>query len=141
MSAKKVGELLIEQALITPEQRDEALELQKVFPDQLIGQLLCKLGFLKESDLSLVLDQKDKRRKLSEILLQSGVVDPQKIAHALEISKQRDIAFDRALLKLRYVEEEELAEAVASQYDLPYVRINALDLDIQITSHVKIIGR
>ena len=58
MSAKKVGELLIEQALITPEQRDEALELQKVFPDQLIGQLLCKLGFLKESDLSLVLDQK-----------------------------------------------------------------------------------
>ncbi|MFA7059333.1 MAG: ATPase, T2SS/T4P/T4SS family [Pedobacter sp.] len=136
MAVKKVGELLIEQALITPEQLGEALELQKVFPDQLIGQLLCKLGFIKESDLSLVLDQKDKRRKLSEILLQSGIVDPQKIAHAMEISKQRDISFDKALLKLRYVEEEELAEAVASQYDLPYVRINALDLDISLSRYI-----
>ena len=133
MAVKKVGELLIEQDLITPEQLGEALELQKVFPDQPIGQLLCKLGFIKESDLSLVLDQKNKRRKLSEILLQRGIVDPQKIAHAMEISKQSDISFDKALLKLRYVEEEELAEAVASQYDLPYVRINALDLDISLS--------
>ena len=65
MSVKKVGELLVEQKLITQEQLLEALDLQKVFPDQPIGQLLCKLGFIKESDLSFVLDQKNKRRKLS----------------------------------------------------------------------------
>lgn len=75
MSVKKVGELLVDQGLITAEQRMEALELQKVFPDQPIGQLLCKLGFIKESDLSFVLDQKNKRRRLSDILLSGGLVD------------------------------------------------------------------
>lgn len=64
MSVKKVGELLIEQKLISLEHLQEALDLQKVFPDLPIGQLLCKLGFVKESDLSFVLDQKNKRRKL-----------------------------------------------------------------------------
>ncbi|OGR29944.1 MAG: pilus assembly protein PilB [Desulfuromonadaceae bacterium GWB2_53_15] len=136
MAVKRVGELLVEQNLITQEQLGEALELQKVFPDQAIGQLLCKLGFIKESDLSLMLDQKNKRRKLSDILLKSGIVDPQKIAHAREISKQSDITFDKALLKLRYVEEEELAKAVACQYDLPYVKINALDLDVSLSRYI-----
>lgn len=136
MAVKRVGELLVEQELITTEQLGEALELQKVFPDQAIGQLLCKLGFIKESDLSLVLDQKNKRRKLSDILLKSGLVDLQKISHAREISKQSDISFDKALLKLRYVDEDQLAKAVASQYDLPYVKINANDLDVSLSRYI-----
>ena len=86
MSIKKVGELLIEQKLISQDHLQEALELQKVFPDQPIGQLLCKLGFIKESDLSFVLDQKNKRRKLTDILLKSALVDAQKISHAREVS-------------------------------------------------------
>ena len=37
MSAKKVGEVLVEQKMITREQLLEALELQKIFPDQPVG--------------------------------------------------------------------------------------------------------
>lgn len=136
MSIKKVGELLVEQNLVTQEQLGEALELQKVFPEQPIGQLLCKLGFIKESDLSFVLDQKNKRRKLSDILLKNGLVDQQKISHAREISKQSDITFDKALLKLRYIDDEQLAQAIAGQYDLPYVKINTLDLDASLSRYI-----
>ena len=42
INMKKVGELLVEQELITREHLLEALDLQKVFPDQPVGQLLCK---------------------------------------------------------------------------------------------------
>jgi type II secretory ATPase GspE/PulE/Tfp pilus assembly ATPase PilB-like protein len=136
MSVIKVGELLIEQNLITREQLSEALELQKVVPDQPIGQLLCKLGFIKESDLGSVLDQKGKRRKLSDILLKSGAIDQQKLSHAREISKQNTISLEKALLKLRYVDEEQLARAVANQYDLPYVQINGFDLDISLSRYI-----
>ena len=69
MITKRLGELLIEQGLISQEQLDEALEMQKMYPDQTVGQLLCRLGYIRESDLSLVLDQKNKRRKLADILL------------------------------------------------------------------------
>jgi len=136
MSVKKVGELLVEQQLISQEQLQEALELQKVFPDQPIGQLLCKLGFVKESDLSFVLDQKNKRRKLTDILLKSALIDQQKLSHAREVSKQSNISIEKSLLKLRYVDEEQMAQAVASQYDLPYVLINSFDLDLSLSRYI-----
>ncbi|MEI6206234.1 MAG: ATPase, T2SS/T4P/T4SS family [Desulfuromonadales bacterium] len=136
MSVKKVGELLVEQNLITQEQQLEALELQSIFPDQPIGQLLCKLGYLKESDLSFVLDQKNKRRKLADILLSEGLVDQQKLSHAREIGAQNAISLEKALLQLNYVDEESLAKAVARQYDMPYVQINASDLDVSLSRYI-----
>ncbi len=136
MSVKKVGELLIEQKLISQEQLLEALDLQNVFPDQPVGQLLCKLGFIKESDLSFVLDQKNKRRKLTDILLSGGLIDQQKLSHAREVGKQNDISLEKALLKLNYVDEESLSKTVASQYDMPYVQINTQDLDHTLSRYI-----
>ena len=136
MIVRKVGELLVEQKLITPEQLSEALDLQKVFPDQTVGQLLCKLGYIKESDLSDMLDQKDKRRKLTDILVASGLIDQQNISHAREASKQHNISFEKALLKLNYIDEENLAKAVASQFDMPYVEIDSLDLDLSFSRYI-----
>jgi type II secretory ATPase GspE/PulE/Tfp pilus assembly ATPase PilB-like protein len=136
MSTKKVGELLVEQKLISLDHLQEALDLQKVFPDLPIGQLLCKLGFIKESDLSFVLDQKNKRRKLSDILLKGELINQQKLSHAREVSKQSNIPLEKALLKLHYIDEEQLAQAVASQFDLPYVQINNFDLDISLAHYI-----
>ncbi|QOX78675.1 Flp pilus assembly complex ATPase component TadA [Trichlorobacter lovleyi] len=129
MITKRLGELLIEQGHISQEQLDEALEMQKMFPDQTVGQLLCRLGYIRESDLSLVLDQKNKRRKLADILLKEGVIDQQKLSQARELSRQNDIPLERALLKLRFIDEEQLARSVATQYDLPYVEIHSISLD------------
>ncbi|MBL0225582.1 MAG: Flp pilus assembly complex ATPase component TadA [Geobacteraceae bacterium] len=136
MSVKKVGELLIEQQLISLEHLQEALDLQKVFPDLPIGQLLCKLGFVKESDLSFVLDQKNKRRKLTDILLKGVLINQQKLSHAREVSKQNNIPLEKALLKLRYVDEEQMAQAVASQFDMPYVSIKNFDIDMSLSNYI-----
>jgi len=136
MITKRLGELLIEQGLISQEQLDEALEMQKMFPDQTVGQLLCRLGYIRESDLSLVLDQKNKRRKLADIMLKEGLLDQQKLSQARELSRQNDIPLERALLKLRFVDEEQLARSVAAQYDLPYVEINSLSLDSGLSRYI-----
>ncbi len=136
MNVRKVGELLVERNLITKEQLHEALELQKIFPDQTVGQLLCKLGFINECDLGLVLDQKDKRRKLTDILLEKGIVDLQKIAKAVDLSKQHGITFEKSLLKLSYVDEESLSKCIAIQYDMPYVNINAANLDPSLSHYI-----
>lgn len=136
MITKRLGELLIEQGLISQEQLDEALEMQKMFPDQTVGQLLCRLGYIRESDLSLVLDQKNKRRKLADIMLKEGLLDQQKLSQARELSRQNDIPLERALLKLRFVDEEQLARSVATQYDLPYVEINSLSLDPGLSRYI-----
>lgn len=136
MDVKKVGELLVEQKMITQENLLEALDLQKFHPDQTVGQLLCKLGYIKERDLGFVLDQKDKRRKLTDILLASGVLDQHKISLAHVTCKQNNISFEKALLKLNYIDEEGLSKAIASQYDMPYIQVNTLDLDPSLSSYI-----
>ena len=129
MSQKKVGEILLENRLITEQQLQEALELQKVFPDQPIGQLLCKLGFLSESELSYILEQTGKRQKLGDILIREHLIDEERLAQARASVKRDGSTLERALRKLRLVEEEPLAKAVATQYDLSFVHINSLDIE------------
>ncbi len=136
MGVKKVGELLVEQQLITQDQLDEALDLQKLFPTQQVGQLLCKLGFIQESDLSNLLDQKDKRRKLGDILIGMGLIDEEKLVRAFEMGKRNNIPIGRALLQLKYIDEENLAKAVASQHDMPYIQINSQQLPQELSNHI-----
>lgn len=136
MITKRLGELLIEQGLINQEQLDEALELQNSYPDQTVGQLLCRLGYVRESDLSQVLDQKNKRRKLADILLKNGMLDQQKLAQARELSQSHAISLERALLKLQLIDEEQLARSVAIQYDLPYVEVNAVALNLELGRYI-----
>lgn len=133
---KKVGELLLDQELITQKQLDEALKLQKTMPDQTIGQLLCRMGYVREADLRLLLDQNDKRFDLREILLQDGLVTKKNLHLADELVRQHRIPLEAALLRLRLVDEEQLAQAVATQYDLPYVQINREDVDIALAKHI-----
>lgn len=136
MSSAKVGELLIAQQLISPAHLEEALALQKVFPDQPLGQLLCRLGFIKENDLRNVLDQKNKRRTLTDILLKDGIIDQQKLSQALEISKKSKIPVGKALKNLGFVDEEQIAQAVAIQFDLPYVRTSSLKIDLSLAQYI-----
>ncbi|ABB31103.1 type II secretion system protein E [Geobacter metallireducens RCH3] len=136
MSVKKVGEILVENRLITEDQLREALELQKVFPDQPVGQLLCKLGFLTESDLSYILEQTGKRQKLGDILVRERLIDQERLGQAREVAKRDGIPLARALRKLRVVEEEPLAKAVAVQYDLSFVHINTLEIEAELARYI-----
>ncbi|MCM8791806.1 MAG: hypothetical protein NC826_01440 [Candidatus Omnitrophica bacterium] len=51
---KQLGELLIERKIITPEQLDKALDLQKK-QGGLLGEILIELGFAKEEDIAQIL--------------------------------------------------------------------------------------
>ena len=136
MSNKPLGELLIEQGLISRKQLDEALEMQQMFPDQTVGQLLCRLGHVKEVDLTMLLEQKNKRRKLDEVLLREGLIEQQKLLQGYDYSLKNDITLEKALLKLRLIDEEHLARGIAIQYDLPYVEVNSLTLSPSLARYI-----
>ena len=50
-SDRKIGEFLVENGVITEEQRKSALELQKDNPGRLIGEILVTQGVLSKEDL------------------------------------------------------------------------------------------
>ncbi|MRR57459.1 MAG: pilus assembly protein PilB [Deltaproteobacteria bacterium] len=132
MSQKRLGQILVENNLITEQQLGEALELQKSSPDETVGRLLCRLGFIKEADLNFILDHTGKRKKLVDILLKEGLVDEWMLAQARNLSKKDGISLERALLKLRYLTEEQLARTISLQYDLTFVSLENVRIDPEL---------
>ncbi len=52
----KVGEFLVDNKIITREQLDDALDLQKYNPERLIGEILVTQGVLTREDLIMALE-------------------------------------------------------------------------------------
>lgn len=128
MPEKRIGELLIEHGLLTREQFSCALEAQKMTPTVPIGQIICQMGFLSAEDMSLALDFNKKRLNLGDILVRQKLIDQEKLQSALDVSKKENIPLGKALLNLRYIQEEHLARAIATQYDLPYESLDKYHL-------------
>jgi type II secretory ATPase GspE/PulE/Tfp pilus assembly ATPase PilB-like protein len=133
MSGNRLGELLIQNRLISEHQFSKALELQKSYPNQPIGQLLVQLGYIQEPILKEFLDYKGKRQKLGEILIHQKLLDEVKLSNALLVSKEENIPFGRALVKLHYIEEDQLARTIAHQYDLPYFTLDRFSFDPELS--------
>ena len=136
MAMKKIGEILLENRLITEQQLEEALELQKLFTGQTIGQMLCKLGYLSESDLAYILEQSGKRQRLSDILLRDRLISNEQLGNAIDLAKRDDVPLYRAIAKLRYITEEQLGKIIAGQYDLSFVHIDTLEIDPDLAQFI-----
>jgi type IV pilus assembly protein PilB len=70
---KKLGEILVRQGRITPEQLSEILRLQKKTSKPL-GQILVEKGFLNEEELTQILGE---QLGIPHVWLRKGLVDPQ----------------------------------------------------------------
>jgi type IV pilus assembly protein PilB len=136
MPGKKLGELLIENKLITAKQFSEALEVQQMNPTQPIGQLLCQMGLLKIVDLEYVLDHNNKRLKLGEILISQNLIDEERLNNALKISKSEKIPLGRALIRQHLIEEEQMSRAVASQHDMKFVNLAGVRFDKGLSGYI-----
>ncbi len=63
---KRIGEMLLEDGMVTNEQLNEALSVQKQSSEKLpLGELLVQMGYLSEEGLALSLSKKLKTRYLS----------------------------------------------------------------------------
>ena len=129
MPKVRIGEILLEHKLITEQQLKEALSLQKAFPGHALGQLLCKLGYVKESDLSYILETTGKRLTLSDVVIQKQLVTQEQLAKAQKLSEQEKISLEKALLKLGFLDDVKMAQALAAEYDLPFVHLDELTIE------------
>jgi type IV pilus assembly protein PilB len=123
MEEKKLGSILISCNLISEKQLIEALNLQNKHSETPLGQILVKHGFVTEKDLNITLDYYDKRLKLGEILKRKKIISKGQLDYALELCQRKKTALGNILLQLNMVTESQLAEAISSQYDIPYLEL------------------
>ena len=62
----QIGEMLIAEGLLTEDQRNEALEIQKADPKRLIGEIFLELGYIDIEKFTRILDRQLKEQGLTK---------------------------------------------------------------------------
>ena len=92
---RKIGEILVEEGLITESQLREALRVQNGLNTyKPIGQILVDQKVITQKQLNFLLDRHGKRPRLGEVLIRSGVLTREHLEIALD--HQRERVFDSA---------------------------------------------
>jgi len=136
---KKLGDILLEEKLITREQLALGIEKQKISKKKL-GEILSELGFIREENLLKALSSqlgspvRDiplmasssalKGHKLGEILIKSNLITREDLNKAIEEQKKANTRLGEALCSLGVVTEEKLAWALSVQLGIPYVDLS-----------------
>src|SRR5690349_17145074 len=88
-SNRKIGELLVEEGLITVEQLQEALAAQKKQPVYMpIGEVCVDLKLISREQLKTVLSRHKKRIPLGELLTNLGLVSSDQVEESLKEQKK-----------------------------------------------------
>jgi len=61
------------------------------------------------------------RKRISDILMESGLISQHQLDHALMLQKSKNKRLGKILVELGYVNEAQIAEALAKQLSLPFV--------------------
>lgn len=65
--------------------------------------------------------RKDTRRKLGEILIESGLIKEEQLNYALTVQKTKKQKIGKLLVELGFVTKEQIAEALAEKLNLQIV--------------------
>jgi type IV pilus assembly protein PilB len=129
-SESRLGELLIQRRFITAAQLEQALRAQQDAPKYLpLGQILIDAGFITRRQLHLVLAWARKRPKLGEVLIKSGAIDAGQLERALIEQKTLELPLGETLVKLGYLTEETMRQALCLQMNVPYIDLDRMNID------------
>jgi type IV pilus assembly protein PilB len=74
------------------------------------------------------------KRKIGELLLQEGLVSPEQLSRALEDQQHSGERLGAILIRLGYINEEELVEFLARQFHVPQVSLAKLTVAKEVIS-------
>jgi hypothetical protein len=124
-SARRFGELLVEENVITTAQLEAALRLQSVARSYVpLGQVLLANKLITRRKLNAMLHRHGKRSRLGEVLLKAGRITAAQLDAALALQRKTPMPIGQALIKLGAVSEMTMRDALCTQ-----LHVNLFDLD------------
>ncbi|MBI3890008.1 MAG: Flp pilus assembly complex ATPase component TadA [Candidatus Wallbacteria bacterium] len=142
---KRLGELLVDERVLTAEQLSEAVAYASE-KNLLLGTALVAKGFVTEQVLSEAMlrhsadikKQASKARKLrlGDILVDQKTISPDQLKQALDHSRTHKQRLGEALVELGFVKEREIAMALSKQLSLPYVNLAKTPPDVTIFNKI-----
>lgn len=132
--SKKLGELLVENGLLTEAQLSEALEAQHR-SRKLLGEVIVELGFASRDKLDGVL-ARQYGSKLGEILIGKGLITFEQLQYAMAEQNSSQKSLGEILIDKGYLSESDLIVGLSEQYNLPYVKLSTYEIKPEAVSRV-----
>lgn len=129
-SARRFGELLVEEHVITGAQLDAALRLQSVSRTYVpIGQVLLANKFITRRKLNTLLHRHGKRSRLGEVLIKAGRVTPAQLDAALALQRKTPMPIGQALIRLGALSEMTMRDALCTQLHVNFFDLDPINID------------
>src|SRR5690242_7990481 len=116
VSKPKIGELLLKDGLITPEQLQEALATQKRQSVYMpLGEICVEMKLLSRDQLKALLSKHHKRIPLGELLINLGLVTAEQVQESLQAQKSSGKKLGAVLIEKGFLHENALISALNMQ--------------------------
>jgi type IV pilus assembly protein PilB len=125
-----LGTLMIGEGLITNSQLQEALRAQSELDVyRPLGQILIDQKATSAKQLNLFIDKYHKRARLGEILLKSKTITGEQLEIALSYQKTTGLPLGEMLIKLNYINEETMRQALCKHLNIPFIDLDKFTID------------
>jgi hypothetical protein len=129
---RRLGEILVDEGLITRSDLEEALKAQATRPHTPIGQLLVEQGAIKREQVQAVLD----KHRLGKLLVTMNAITREQLTDALWRQMVTGRRLAEVLLKLRYIGEDQLRQALARHYGIGLIDLDEVVLDRALAGEI-----
>jgi F-type H+-transporting ATPase subunit beta len=126
--APRLGDILLKNKWITPEQLERALQRHKE-TGELLGSVLVHMGYITGANLVKALSEQrshqkgQPRRRLGDFLVGERLITPEQLERALQRHKETGEFLGSVLVHMGYISEEELLRALSKQLDRPPIEL------------------
>jgi hypothetical protein len=132
-----LGELLVRERLITPDQLEAALREQGASGTYTpLGQVLVAQRAITQGQLNELLDRYHKKDRLGDILVETNVLSEEQLQCALQHQKATGARLGQVLVALNLVTEVQMKEALCKQFGVALVDLDGLVLDASLAQLV-----
>ena len=121
-SRSLIGEALIKEGLLTPEQLERALRIQKHLEQQRqLGEVLIELGYATKQSIRDAINKHGSGMRLGDMLVEQGLISQEQLEVALGVQKESGLKLGEALIQSGAVNERTLLQNLSSQARIPYI--------------------
>jgi type IV pilus assembly protein PilB len=118
----KIGDLLLKEGLVTAEQLEEAVTVQRKQQIYMpLGEICVDLKYITRDQLKKVLGSNQNRIALGELLINLGLVTPEQISEAVLEQKASGKKIGQILIDKGFLAEKALISALNMQLGIPKI--------------------
>jgi hypothetical protein len=92
----------------------------------------------KRRNIKMKEEQEEKKcpKKLGEMLIYYKIITPEQLVEGLKIQKNMEKRIGEVLIDLGRVTQDEINWVLGRQLNIPYVQINVVNIDIQLSKNI-----